>query len=519
MNASFGSFGALMTGNPSGANSAAGAGAGVAATAGAKAGHPAQGKGGSPFAGMIGGLRVAAIAGGIAPDGPAAIGAPGGGAGLLAGASAAKVELLSDIVALAMQTQQSFANAQSPQAQAEILADFGNALGQRLAAFNPGLDANALTMAVQNLAAQDLAAIAPQAQQPGPAALARAVLTALSLDDVPAAALGQPASTAAAKSAVTSVAAIESGLRGATRGSLADAAHSGRASLPEGAEASRMVPPNAAPAAGAPMPEVAKAVRMAADGVVKAPPARAPIRGEATDLFSRAPIGGGTPEDAMGGGAATALQSQKPSAAIGALAQQFDAAGFWRPSVDAGEVAPPQLGRALSGGMDASFLRGLETGVLQGKVGAEVPSSPAFARHLAAQVSGTRISEGSTRIELTPRGLGDIEIDMRHDEAGKLRVVLKADNPAVLTAFRQDRELLLGALRESSGGDVVGSDVDLSFESFAGHQSRQQSDQDGWRSAVVGHRTLVTEAPPPVSSFARAGVTQSSGHEGLDIIT
>jgi hypothetical protein len=187
--------------------------------------------------------------------------------------------------------------------------------------------------------------------------------------------------------------------------------------------------------------------------------------------------------------------------------------------VDGGEVAQPQLGRALPGGMESSFLRGLETGVLQGKAGAEVPSSPAFARHLATQVSGARISEGSTRIELTPRGLGDIEIAMRHDEAGKLRVVLKADNPAVLTAFRQDRDLLLGALRESSGGEIAGSDVDLSFESFAGHQSRQRSDQDEWRSAVVGDRTPATEAPPPVGSFASSETTHSSGHEGLDIIT
>jgi hypothetical protein len=392
-------------------------------------------------------------------------------------------------------------------------------MGQRLAAFDPGLDTNALTMAVQNLATQDLAAIAPQAQQPGPAGFARAVLMALGLDDVPAAALGQPASTAAANSAVTSVVAIESGLRGTTRGSLPEAAQIGRAPLPEGAQAARMVPPSATPAAGAPLPDTAQAVRMAADGAVTVPPARPTTRSEAADLFSRAPLGGGTAEDAMGAGAATALQSQKPSAAGGPLAQQFDAAGFLRPSVETGEAAPPQLGRALSGGMDASFLRGLETGVLQGKAGAEVPTSPAFARHLAAQVTGARISEGNTRIELTPRGLGDIEIDMRHDEAGKLRVVLKADNPAVLTAFRQDRELLIGALRESGGAEMTGSDVDLSFESFAGHQSRQHSDQDGWRSAVVGDRTPVAEAPPPVSSFARAGAKHSSGHEGLDIIT
>jgi hypothetical protein len=61
------------------------------------------------------------------------------------------MELLSDIVALAMQVQEAFATAQSPQAKAAILTEFGNSLGLRLAAFDPGLDENALTMAVQNL--------------------------------------------------------------------------------------------------------------------------------------------------------------------------------------------------------------------------------------------------------------------------------------------------------------------------------------------------------------------------------
>jgi hypothetical protein len=119
MNASFGSIGsigsiaALLTGNSSGANAAAGAGAMVAATAGAKTEHPAQAKGGSPFAGLIGVMRGTAIAGGIAPGGPAPSGAQAG-AGLPSGANAAKMELLSDIVALAMQAQQAFANGQPP---------------------------------------------------------------------------------------------------------------------------------------------------------------------------------------------------------------------------------------------------------------------------------------------------------------------------------------------------------------------------------------------------------------------
>jgi flagellar hook-length control protein FliK len=484
----------------------AGAGVPALATAQTATGNPAQANTGGLFAGLIGGLRTAALTGEIAPAGPLASGPsaalagkpvrPDGDGGLLAESDAAQMDLLTDIVALAMQVQEAFATAQSPPAKAAILTEFGNSLGLRLAAFDPVLDENALKMAVRNLSVQTIATIEPQATQLGPAAFAKAVLTALGLDDVPTAALAQPVAHAAA----TSTVAIESGLRSA-HGSVPDTAQTARATLPADAQAVRAQP----------------------DGLVTALPARAPLRREPTDLFARAPLGGGVVEEALGAGTTAALQSPKSSAGVqpGLLAQQnpFDAVALPRPSVDGGEVAQPQLGRALPGGMESSFLRGLETGVLQGKAGAEVPSSPAFARHLATQVSGALISEGSTRIELTPRGLGDIEIAMRHDEAGKLRVVLKADNPAVLTAFRQDRDLLLGALRESSGGEIAGSDVDLSFESFAGHQSRQRSDQDEWRSVVVGDRTPATEAPPPVGSFASSETTHSSGHGGLDIIT
>jgi flagellar hook-length control protein FliK len=484
----------------------AGAGAPSSANAETASGNPAQASTGGLFAGLIGGLRSAALTGAIAPGGPMAPGATAahGGApvrsdgdgGLLAGSDAAQMNLLTDIVALAMQAQEAFATAQSPQAKAAILTEFGNSLGLRLAAFDPGLNENALAMAVRNLSMQTIATIEPQTTQPGPAAFAKAVLKALGLDDVPIAALAQPVAHAAA----TSTVAIESGLRPAG------------GSVPDPAQTARVTPP-----------DDAHVVRAQADGLVTVSPARVPFRREPTDLFGRAPLGGGVAEEAVDIGTTAALQSPKPSAGgqAGLLAQQnpFDAVALSRPSAEGGEVAQPQFGRALPGGMESSFLRGLEAGVLQGKAGAEVSSSPAFARHLAAQVSGARISEGSTRIELTPRGLGDIEIDMRHDEAGKLRVVLKADNPAVLTAFRQDRDLLLGALRDSSGGEFSGSDVDLSFESFAGHQSRQRSDQDEWRSAVVGDRTPVTEVLPPVGSFASSRTTHSSSHEGLDIIT
>jgi hypothetical protein len=157
-----------------------------------------------------------------------------GDGGLLAGSDAAQMNLLTDIVALAMQAQEAFATAQSPQAKAAILTEFGNSLGLRLAAFDPGLNENALAMAVRNLSIQTIATIEPQTTQPGPAAFAKAVLKALGLDDVPIAALAQPVAHAAA----TSTVAIESGLRPAG-GSVPDPAQTARVTPPDDAHAVR----------------------------------------------------------------------------------------------------------------------------------------------------------------------------------------------------------------------------------------------------------------------------------------
>ena len=99
-----------------------------------------------------------------------------------------------------------------------------------------------------------------------------------------------------------------------------------------------------------------------------------------------------------------------------------------------------------------------------------VPQASGFARNLAQQIRSASISEGNTRIALAPRGLGEIEIDLRPDEAGKLRIILRAENPAVLQALRGDRDGLLLALSES--GTAV-DDAELEFEDFSRKQQRK----------------------------------------------
>lgn len=113
---------------------------------------------------------------------------------------------------------------------------------------------------------------------------------------------------------------------------------------------------------------------------------------------------------------------------------------------------------------------------------ASPPPATGFARNLAQQIRHAKFTDGHTRVTLAPRGLGEIEIDMRPDEAGKLRIVLRAENPAVLHALRGDRDGLLMTLTES-GADV--RDADLSFEDFSHRQRRNAETSDALASGLT----------------------------------
>lgn len=95
--------------------------------------------------------------------------------------------------------------------------------------------------------------------------------------------------------------------------------------------------------------------------------------------------------------------------------------------------------------------------------------TPSFARNIAAQIQGVNFSQGTTRVELMPKGLGGIEIEIAKDDSGKLQVMVRAENSAVLTAMRSDREVLVTMLRDS--GTAV-DESSISFESARDGQGR-----------------------------------------------
>ncbi|MEM1066558.1 MAG: flagellar hook-length control protein FliK, partial [Pseudomonadota bacterium] len=150
------------------------------------------------------------------------------------------------------------------------------------------------------------------------------------------------------------------------------------------------------------------------------------------------------------------------------------------------------------------------------RASADLAPAFSFARNIAAQVRGTVFEEGKTRVELTPRGLGDIEVEVARDDSGKLRVVLRAENAAVLTAFRNDRDMILGMLRD---GGVAVEDGEVAFESFGGHASYEDRGAPRSRDEIesVGASPLVSEEALMPIRPAAAHATSPSG--ALDITT
>lgn len=102
---------------------------------------------------------------------------------------------------------------------------------------------------------------------------------------------------------------------------------------------------------------------------------------------------------------------------------------------------------------------------------------PRFAAALTAQVRSAEIGEGRTRIELSPSGLGSIEVDVTTGEDGALKVVVRAENPAVLNSLRSERDLLAQAL----GGLDAGS---LDLQSFSDGPGQEPRDT-GARAATM----------------------------------
>ena len=83
-------------------------------------------------------------------------------------------------------------------------------------------------------------------------------------------------------------------------------------------------------------------------------------------------------------------------------------------------------------------------------VAAEASSQPKpvkpFAEALISQVKAVDVTDGRTTVNLHPRGLGAIEIEVLGDKDLASKVVVRVENPAVLQVLRDDRQMLAQAI-------------------------------------------------------------------------
>ena len=133
-------------------------------------------------------------------------------------------------------------------------------------------------------------------------------------------------------------------------------------------------------------------------------------------------------------------------------------------------------------------------------------NQPRFAAALLGQVKAAEVREGTTRIELTPRGLGSIEVELKTNSDGSLAVVVRAENSHVLSSLREERDLLALAIGDTGTGS-------LEFQEYTPDNGREQQSQMAFEEADSSTDADVTE-----SQAAPERVAQIGGRH-LDLMT
>lgn len=96
-----------------------------------------------------------------------------------------------------------------------------------------------------------------------------------------------------------------------------------------------------------------------------------------------------------------------------------------------------------------------------------------FSNLINSQIKNASWNENQARVQLSPRGLGDIEVDVMRDNAGNLKATVRVENPLVLEMLREEKNGLQ-ALLENNGFNL--SDADLEFEEFEDETGEESID-------------------------------------------
>lgn len=110
---------------------------------------------------------------------------------------------------------------------------------------------------------------------------------------------------------------------------------------------------------------------------------------------------------------------------------------------------------------------------------AQSPRSSGFSLALTEQLRAIKIQDGVTKVQLSPRGLGIIEVEVITDTDNTTNIVIRSDNAVVLTALKDVRELVSQVLNLESGSTLNFEESTGNGGSRSGDDSREQAPDFG----------------------------------------
>ncbi|MDF3414803.1 hypothetical protein HKX54_10090 [Sulfitobacter sp. M57] len=168
-----------------------------------------------------------------------------------------------------------------------------------------------------------------------------------------------------------------------------------------------------------------------------------------------------------------------------------------------GFADPEQIEQANIQSTAGTTLSGAKEAAAPSEANMKPPVKP-FSEAVMAQIKSVEAAQGRTTVNLIPRGLGNIEIEVLSENDATAKIVVRVENPVVLQALRDDRQVLAQTLGVSDSGLL----------DFQEHSAGEQSDAKQQNTGQGG--AGFSDAPAVQPELAHRDVVQD-GH--LDIMT
>ncbi|EPX78047.1 flagellar hook-length control protein FliK [Salipiger mucosus] len=122
-----------------------------------------------------------------------------------------------------------------------------------------------------------------------------------------------------------------------------------------------------------------------------------------------------------------------------------------------------------------------------------------FSGMIANQLRNAQFTQNRMKVELAPRGLGELEIDVETDAAGKMRATIRAENPMVLDMLRSDKSQL-HELLQSKGFELSSDDLEFSERDSEGSTGGEGQPGDATEEAGIPSEDDADDARQMIST-------------------